>query len=167
MLTQTSSLAAHLKQIPIDLHSARDSPFLKDSPHVRKLLDTSGPIVNAIYDNGESLVLTQSLSILDFLEDSYPGRRRLIPSVTDMNARCKVKDLAALIVCGIEPVQGWNVLFELERLDQDPVAWARALLAPCMRAFEGIVEKSAGIYSVGNEVSIADICLVTVELYKG
>jgi len=161
VLTQHSFLAAHLKQIPLRFDFARDSPLLRDHSHLRKP-DINSPILVAIYDNGESLVLTQSLNMLDFLEDSYPGRRRLIPSVTDMTARCKVKDLAALIVCGIEPMQYSRVLEGLVRRGQDPIVWARSFLAPGMRAFERMAEKSAGTYSVGNEVSIADICLVTM-----
>lgn len=97
--------------------------------------------------------------MLDLLEDSYPGRWPLIPPVTDMTARCKVKDLAALVLCGIEPKQEVKVLHALE---QDPVTWARSFLARGMRAFEDIAKKCAGMYSVGDELSIADICLVTM-----
>jgi len=158
MLTQPSFLAAHLKQIPLDFDVAR-SPFLKDSPYLGRLLGNHEPILQANYDNGESILLTQSLSMLDLLEDSYPGRRPLIPPVTDMTARCKVKDLAALVLCGIEPKQEVKVLHALE---QDSVAWARKFLASGMRAFEDIAKKCAGLYSVGDELSIADICLVTM-----
>lgn len=46
-------------------------------------LQATVPTLLASYENGESVTITQSLNILEFLEDSYPGTKRLIPSVTD------------------------------------------------------------------------------------
>ncbi len=44
----------------------------KDSEYLEKNLNCTVPTLEAHYGNGESLFLTKSLSMLDFLEESYP-----------------------------------------------------------------------------------------------
>ena len=118
------------------------------------------PTLIADYNSGESVTLTQSLSMLDFLEESYPGTLRLIPPVTDMAARTKARDLAALIACDLQPLVSARVLSELKSLGRDTSYWSRVHISKKIRVYENIVEKCAGRFSVGDELSIADICLV-------
>ena len=70
-------IAASLKNIPLEfveykaVGGARN--LYKDSDYLKKNPNATVPTLEAHYGNGESLVLTQSLNMLEFLEDSYSG----------------------------------------------------------------------------------------------
>ena len=119
------------------------------------------PTLIADYNNGQSVTLTQSLNMLEFLEESYPGTMRLIPPVTDMASRVKARDLAAFIACDVQPFLSKRILSQIEGFGQDSFVFGRSLLGSKMRVYEDMVENHAGRFSVGDELSIADICLVT------
>lgn len=119
------------------------------------------PTLIADYNNGQSVTLTQSLNMLEFLEESYPGTIRLIPPVTDMASRVKARDLAAFIACDVQPFLSKRILSQIEGFGQDSFVFGRSLLGSKMRVYEDMVENHAGRFSVGDELSIADICLVT------
>ena len=120
------------------------------------------PTLVADYGNGESITMTQSLSMLDFLEESYSGVMRLIPPVTDMAARSKARDLAALIACDVQPLQSNRATQEFLRLQgrEKKVQMAQRHIINGIRVYETMINGSAGRYSIGDELSIADVCLV-------
>ena len=93
--------------------------------------------------------------MLEFLEDSYPGTRRLIPPVTDMASRVKVRDLATFIACDVQPLMSKRIL------SSDGIASRRRFLSRKLKVYQKMVEQCGGPFSVGNGLSIADICLVT------
>jgi len=117
------------------------------------------PTVHATYPNGQSLTITQSLSMLSFLEESFPGPLRLLPPITDMRARMQVRDLAALVACDIQPLQNSNVRRELKKQGQSSTEWAKGMLRRGIAAYEVSAVKSAGKFSVRDELSWADVCL--------
>lgn len=158
-----SCAAARLKEIPLTLHSVETTKPEPDYALLKCLPKDPAPMLIAEYHNGERVVLTQSLNIIDFLEDSFPSQRRLVPPVTEMAARCKVKDLAAMVACEIEPLQYMGLVASLNKqFQRDPTKAIRGFVAQRMKAFEHTASKSAGVYSVGNELSIADVQLVSI-----
>ena len=58
-------------------------------------------------DNGEQVVMTQSLAIIEYLDEKFEGPK-LLPS--DPSKRYKVRELAQIIATGIQPVQNLSVL---------------------------------------------------------
>ena len=130
--------------------------------------------------------MTQSLSMLEFLEETYPRKTRLIPPVSDMAVRSKVMDLALLVACDFQPLLSYRNLKIMERFSfieglrgprQGPLytrkdeatqrhmkalrrVYTTPVLNMAMQAYEGIAKQSAGKFSVGDNVSIADVCLV-------
>ncbi|MCJ1420861.1 hypothetical protein MMC32_007220 [Xylographa parallela] len=151
-------IAALLKSIPLTEENLRPAPH-DATTHRRLHPPATVPTLVATYPNHESLTLTQSLSMLEFLEESYQGAVRLLPPVTDMAARAQARDLAALVACDVQPVQSARVRRRVEALGQDGERWAREVLWRGIRDYEGLVERSAGRFSVGDEVSTADVCL--------
>lgn len=111
-------IAAPLKNIPLEFVEYRAvggaRNLYKDSEYLKKNSSATVPTLEAHYGNGESVVLTQSLSMLEFLKDSYAGRTRLIPPVTDMAARCRVRDLALLVACDTQPLQSTRAFNNLK-----------------------------------------------------
>ena len=147
-------IAARLKGIAFQERTPPPGD-LQDEPYLSINPNATLPTLVADYYNGQSVTLTQSLNMLEFLEDSYPGTRRLIPPVTDMASRVKVRDLATFIACDVQPLMSKRIL------NIDGIASRRRFLSRKLKVYQKMVEQCGGPFSVGNGLSIADICLVT------
>ncbi len=106
--------------------------------------------------------LTQSLAILEWLEERYPDPP-LLPA--DPFARARVRELALLVVSGIQPLQNLAVLQRVETMGGERRAWAAEWIDRGLGAMERMLADSAGTYCVGDAVSLADVCLIP-QLYN-
>jgi len=108
-------------------------------------------------DSGE--VLIQSLAIIEYLDEIHP-QPPLLPR--DPLARAKARALAQLIACDIHPLNNVAPLRYLKNvLGQDQAKideWYGHWILEGFDALEQLVEP--GPYAIGNEVTVADICLV-------
>lgn len=107
-------------------------------------------------------VLTQSLAMVEWLEETHP-RPPLLPP--DPWGRARVRALAQTIACDIHPLQNLRVLQYLRReLDQaQPAidAWSRHWIALGLAAFETrLAEPATGRFCHGEAPGMADLCLV-------
>ena len=107
---------------------------------------------------------TQSLAICDLLEHLRP-EPALLPA--DPMARAKALALAEIVNAGIQPIQNLAVLKEVVRLvgPEAKLPWGKHWIELGLRAYERELERSAGAYSVGDQVSLADVFLVP-QLYN-
>lgn len=107
-------------------------------------------------------VLTQSLAIVEWLDETHPGAR-LLPA--DPWDRARVRALAHIIACDIHPIQNLRVLQYVKRdLHQEQAAvdgWARHWIALGLAAFEARLDEPAtGRFCHGDMPGLADLCLV-------
>src|SRR4051794_29035682 len=108
-------------------------------------------------------VLTQSLAIIEYLDEEFPTPP-LLPS--ESTARAHVRAMALAIACDIHPLNNLRVLNYLKReFKQDDAAvndWYRHWVAEGFRPLEQSVQKysSDGRYCFGTAVSMADVLLV-------
>jgi maleylpyruvate isomerase len=141
------------EQIPIHLtkdggrqHSAE---FRAINPH--------GRVPALALDSGE--VLTQSLAIIDYLEETHPTPV-LLPA--DPVKRAKVRAFAQVIACDIHPLNNLISLQYLRRTlkhEQPEIdTWYHHWILQGFEALEAAA--TPGPYSFGGEVTLADICLV-------
>jgi len=124
-------------------------------------LNPQGLVPALVLEDGA--VLTQSLSIIDYLEETRPNPA-LLPS--DPVGRARVRSLAEAIACDIHPIDNLRVLQYLSRQfghkEPDIETWFNHWIA---LGFEGI-EKTlasdgkAGKFCHGDTPGLADICLV-------
>ncbi|MCJ1364449.1 hypothetical protein MMC16_003560 [Acarospora aff. strigata] len=154
-------IAANLKQIPLIYHTLN----LRSNEHQTKEYlslnpNGSAPTLVAEYQNEQTFIITQSLAALEFFEDIYTSGVRLLPPVTDMRARIKVRELAALVACDIQPPQNMRIRAHIKALGGDPNKYASDLITRGLSAYETMARHSAGTYSVGDDVSVADVCLI-------
>jgi maleylacetoacetate isomerase len=109
----------------------------------------------------DGVVLMQSLAIIEYLDTRYPAPR-LIPA--DAIERARVQAFAQVIACEIHPLNNLRVLRYLRsklELDDDGVnAWVRHWIAESFISLEALLGESAGRYCFGDELTIADVCLV-------
>ncbi|XP_010214669.1 PREDICTED: maleylacetoacetate isomerase isoform X1 [Tinamus guttatus] len=112
----------------------------------------------------DGITLSQSLAIIHYLEETRPSPR-LLPQ--DPKKRAQVRMISDHIVSGIQPLQNVSVL---ERVGEKKLEWAQHYIKSGFQALEQILQHTAGRYCVGDEVSMADLCLVpqvfNAERYK-
>jgi len=104
-------------------------------------------------------VLTQSLAIIEYLEETHP-EPRLLPR--DPVERAKVRALAQAIACDIHPLNNLIVLQHLKRTlhhDQAAIdAWYVHWIVSGFEAIETMIAPAP--YAFGAQVTLADACLV-------
>ncbi len=111
----------------------------------------------------DGLVLTQSLAIVEWLDDTYP-EVPLLPAEKDL--RAQVRAFAQIIASDIHPLQNLRVLNHLQAsygVDQaGKEAWCATWIRPGLEACEEIArrQKHGGAFTFGDTPSLADICLV-------
>lgn len=98
--------------------------------------------------------LTQSISILEYLEEAFP-QKPLLPK--DLFKRAKVREVCEIIGSGIQPLQNLSVL---QKIGETKMEWGHFYIQKGFVALEQVLANSAGKYCVGDEVTIADCCLV-------
>ncbi|RXM91745.1 Maleylacetoacetate isomerase [Acipenser ruthenus] len=71
--------------------------------------------------------------------------------------RAQVRMICDHIASGIQPLQN---LYVLQKIGAEKVEWAQHFIVHGFQALEVILLQTAGRYCVGDEISMADICLV-------
>jgi len=111
-------------------------------------------------EDDSGAVLTQSLAIIEWLEETHP-EPPLLPK--DPLRRAKVRAFALALACDTHPVQNLKVLARLRQLGlpegqvTDWAAWAnREGLAAC----EALLAYEPGPFCFGATPTLADLCLV-------
>ncbi|KAG7466423.1 hypothetical protein MATL_G00164560 [Megalops atlanticus] len=102
----------------------------------------------------DGITLSQSLAIIQYIEETRPGPR-LLP--TDPQKRAQVRMISDLIASGIQPLQN---LYVLQKIGAEKLPWAQHFITRGFEALEPLLKETAGKYCVGDEISMADICLV-------
>lgn len=111
----------------------------------------------------EGQVLTQSLAIIEWLDETRP-EPRLLP--TDAKLRAAVRAFAQSIACDVHPLQNLRVLEYIKsELGQDQAAvdaWCRHWIGGGLAACEGLLARAGttGDFAFGDAPGLADICLV-------
>ncbi len=109
-------------------------------------------------------VYTQSLAIVEYLEEAYPDPPLLPVEARD---RAYVRALALIVACDIQPLNNLRVLDYLKQtLSADEVqtmAWYRHWLSEGLHAVEVLLnthEQSGDCCCYGDVPTLADICLI-------
>ncbi len=109
----------------------------------------------------EGRVLTQSLAIIEYLEEVWP-EPRLLPGDTETRAR--VRAFALAIACDTGPVNNLRVLRYLKRTmrhDQPAIdAWYRHWAKSGLEACEALLPPAPPPFCFGEQPTLADICLI-------
>jgi maleylpyruvate isomerase len=120
-----------------------------------------GLVPSLVTDGGE--VLTQSLAIIEWLDETHPQPPLLPP---DAAGRARVRALALEIACDIHPINNLRVLNYLTgtlgATEAQKNGWYRYWCDVGFEALETQLarEKAAGAFCHGGSPTIADICLV-------
>ncbi|RAK01441.1 maleylacetoacetate isomerase [Aliidiomarina maris] len=151
-------IALHIKDIDFDyraVHLVKDGGEQKSAAYAKL---NPAQLVPTLVDG--DLVLNQSLAIIEYL-DSLAGPL-LVPQ--DPKQAAIVRMLAHDMASDLQPITNLRVLQyvtgTLDAGDAGRQAWIAHWVARAFAAFEVRLKQYSGRYCVGDNVTLADICLV-------
>jgi maleylacetoacetate isomerase len=154
-------IALALKQLPwapAHVHLIRGGG--EQNTAVFRLLNPQGRVPLLV--DGDS-VLSQSLAIIEYLEETHPEPALLPP---DAAGRARVRSIAQLIACDIQPLQNTSTTRylkqELRCSDDQLRAWQIHWISTGLAALEQRLGNDAvsGRFTHGNSPGLADCCIV-------
>jgi maleylpyruvate isomerase len=113
-------------------------------------------------DTGKQ-VLIQSPAIIEWLEETHPTPAML---PTDVDARARVRALAAIVGCDIHPINNRRILETLRKTfgaDEAAInAWCGTWITAGFDAYEALLasDPQRGRFSYGDAPTVADVYLV-------
>ncbi len=137
-------------QVPIDLRQGDQSgpEFLAHNPQ--------GLVPVLATAEGD---LTQSLAIIEWLDETQPGPA-LLPDTPLRRAQARA--MAQVIACDIHPLHNLRVLTMLRGTwDEEAVtAWIRHWIATGFTALEALIVRHGGRHACGDAPGLVDCCLI-------
>lgn len=103
------------------------------------------------------MYLRESMAILEWAEETHPDPS-LLPG--DALNRARIRQLAEVISADTQPLQNLGPQYLHSEDPERRKAWAQHWIRHGMQAYEKMVDETAGRFSVGDTVSLADLCLV-------
>jgi maleylacetoacetate isomerase/maleylpyruvate isomerase len=116
-------------------------------------------------ETGDGRVLTQSLAILEWLEEVHPIPP-LLPA--DAHNRAVVRAMCGVIACDIHPLNNLRVQQRLTRMGVDEaarLAWTQGWINDGFAALEPVIAQNTAGFSFGAEPTLAD-CLLIPQVYS-
>jgi maleylpyruvate isomerase len=112
----------------------------------------------------DDLVLTQSLAMIEYLDETYPDPPLLPVNPAD---RACVRLLAQIFASDTHPLQNLRIRNylrqQLKCTEQEIQIWCRHWITEALQAFERQLTKQhnpTGDYCYGDQPGLADICLI-------
>ncbi|XP_077476993.1 maleylacetoacetate isomerase isoform X2 [Stigmatopora argus] len=134
-------------QVPVNL--------IKDGgQQLTKEYNTLNPMRQVPAVEIDGIILSQSLAVIQYIDETRP-EPRLLP--LDPKKRAQVRMISDVIASGIQPVQNLHVL---QKVGAEKVQWAQYFINRGFEGLEPLLKQTSGKYCVGDEISMADICLV-------
>ncbi|XP_057715665.1 maleylacetoacetate isomerase isoform X2 [Corythoichthys intestinalis] len=135
------------EQVPVNLIKDGGQQLTKEYSAVNPMRQVPAVEIDGI-------ILSQSLAVIQYIDETRPGPR-LLP--LDPKKRAEVRMISDLIASGIQPLQNLHVI---QKIGAEKVQWAQYFINRGFEGLEPLLKQTAGKYCVGDEISMADICLV-------
>jgi maleylacetoacetate isomerase len=101
--------------------------------------------------------LTESMAIIEYLDERFP-KPSLLPQ--DIFLRAKTRQLAEMINSGTQPLQNPSVASFHSAEAEEQKRWNRHWITAGFQAYETLVKECSDGFSVGNQVTLADLFLI-------
>jgi maleylacetoacetate isomerase len=154
-------IALNLKSLPYAYHGVN---LVKDGGDqwsvAYKEVNPQSRVPTLVHDGQR---FTQSLAIIEYLDETFPGNKLLPQNPVD---RARVRMLSQIIACDIQPLQNTSTTRYLQdelKLNEAGVnAWLRTWITRGLDAYSAHLERDhlSGKFSHGDTPTMADCCLV-------
>ncbi len=101
--------------------------------------------------------LTESVAIMEWAEETHPAAP-LLPR--DPIERAEVRQCVQLINAGVQPVQNLSVSLRHSSDPAEQKQWNHYWNETGLKAYETVISKTAGRYTFGDTLTMADLCLI-------
>lgn len=156
--SQRVRIALGLKSLTYDYvaHSLIKGEQLTDAYRAKNPM-AQLPAFEIVEDDGRVTVLTQSLAILEYIDERWPDPP-IMPK--DPVLRARARALAEIVNSGIQPLQNLTTTNAVNALGGKTAEWVRPFIANGLAAYEAACKPIAGTFSIDDNPSIADCCLI-------
>lgn len=121
-----------------------------------------------VSEAGTDLVLRQSTTALEYLDERFPDKNPLLPPRSDPVARALVRDFTNLVTNDIQPVTNSKIARRVKEIRDnidDKNEFITTVFKEGFVAYETLLRSTrkqgeSGHFTVGEAVCMADVCLV-------
>ena len=152
-------IALNLKGLPAEIvpvHLVKNGGE-QHSAEYRQL--NANELVPTLID--DTFALSQSLSILEYLDEKYP-EPALLPK--QLQQRALIRAFSQNIACDIHPLNNLRVLQYLQNVfalsEGEKSTWYKHWIELGMRSLEAQLTESNGQFCFGEQATFADCCLI-------
>ncbi|MDO8527379.1 MAG: maleylacetoacetate isomerase [Deltaproteobacteria bacterium] len=128
----------------------------KGDAHLKRNPSGHVPVLE-VEDGGKTFFLTESLAIIEWMEEIQKE-----PSLLPGNSfqRARIRALSEIVNSGTQPVQNLKVQKFHSSDPEKQKEWTRHWIREGLSAYENLVKETAGKFSVGDTVTMADLFLI-------
>lgn len=165
-------IALALKQIPYTQSAVNILQDEHKQPSYLNLNPSQSVPTLVIYSNSngetKNFSITQSIAALEYLEEAFQDTYNILPPRDSFEERSIVRTMCSIIASDIQPVTNMRILKRVKTMaaaagkDETEAAnsWAKELMLDGLAAYESVCKNVAGKYSFGDNITMADCCLV-------
>lgn len=130
--------------------------------HIAKNPAGTVPVLEVSSAAGDSFFLSESVAILEWLEETHPLPPLLPASAYD---RAIVRQMVETINAGTQPLQNLKVQRAVSEDKLQQQKWAARWIQSGLATYERMAACHAGTYSFGGQLTLADLFLIP-QLYN-
>ena len=153
-------IALNLKGIEVEQHSVH---LVKNGgeQHARDYVALNPQHLVPSLELDDGTVLTQSLAIMEYLEECGQGMTLLPESTID---KAQVRAMCLAVACEVHPLNNLRVLqylsTDMALSDEVKNAWYHHWIHEGFAAIEKMLARHSGKYCFGDSPTLADACLI-------
>lgn len=143
-------IALNLKKIKHEIHPVS---LLGNEQYLNEVAPFA--LIPVWVDNG--FKVSESLAIIEYLEEKYPNTLKLLPG--SLEDRAQIRALALQFIANIQPLQNKKVLLFYSNDQEKRNEWAQHWISTMFEKIETALKKTSRKYAYGDQITLVDVCI--------